>query len=388
MLTDSHAARRITDEMVALPLLASDDSYRIIAHRFQGCADGPNVYIQAGIHGAELPAILVALHVVESLAGLSNADAIRGDVTIVASSNPIALNQHFFGEMVGRFSVADGRNFNRCFPDLSDSFGAWLEAQHRPPALSDIRACLRALLAREKPETVAEGMKLQLMRLAIEHEICLDFHCDGESVLHAYVPDHARSVTDRLAQSLGLVAMLTGSAHNSGSFDDTINGLWSLLLARHGSSPSAFRRLVAATVEFRGRGDFDPLLAAQDAGNVISFLRDIGTLEGAASAPPSKAKATCSPLVGVDWGHAPVAGLLAFNYEVGNQVSKGDVVARILDPSGRKPMSEAAPVHARTSGLLFSRSHLRLARAGDVIFKIAGAEALPQNENPGALLEL
>lgn len=72
---------------------------------------GKTVYIQSGLHGGETSQwSLYRLH-------RFLLDNLRcGEVRVVPYANPLAWMQRAYGSTFGKFSLLDGRDYNRCFP--------------------------------------------------------------------------------------------------------------------------------------------------------------------------------------------------------------------------------------------------------------------------------
>ena len=132
---------------------------------------------------------------------------------------------------------------------------------------------------------------------------------------------------------------------------------------------------LSATIELRGKADVDDGLATGDADNLFRFLQRRGLIAGhPGPVPPLRCAAT--PLSGVDRLIAPVPGVIAYRRAVGDFIKAGDVVAEIVDPTAEDPQSARTPVATRASGILWSRSQLKMAAAGDTIAAVAGADPL------------
>ena len=74
-----------------------------------------------------------------------------------------------------------------------------------------------------------------------------------------------------------------------------------------------------------------------------------------------------------------------WHYGVGDRIQKGALLADIVDPSQQLPELARRGLYAATSGVLIARRRERLARTGDVLGKLAGAETLPDRK--GLLLQ-
>lgn len=76
---------------------------------------GPDIYIQAGLHGGETAQWCLA-----DLVPFLRKNLCCGRVRIVPYANPLAWLQRCYFSTNGKFSLVDGKDFNRCFPGNAD----------------------------------------------------------------------------------------------------------------------------------------------------------------------------------------------------------------------------------------------------------------------------
>ena len=338
----------------------------------------PKVYLQAGLHGNEHPGLLVLHHLAARLDYLAATGRVTGRILVAPMVNPIGLSQFLNQELVGRFDFFGGRNFNRAFPRLVEDAATRLEGQLTGDGPADTvrvrKALTEACRALDAPDE-ADALRLLITRLAVDADVALDLHADGQSLLHVYAHPVRRTEAEELGARLGAPVVLLGFDPTAQSFDDALNLVWTGLAERFPDKNLA-HGCFAATIEMRGRCDVEDDLAARDAENLLSFLMAHGAVTGEPGPPPAPAGPGPTPLDGVDHGRAPMAGLAVFHKRLGDMVSAGEVVAEVLDPTAANAASARRPVRARTSGLLFSVNLVRLVRAGQIFFKIAGTKPL------------
>jgi uncharacterized protein len=144
-------------------------AYSFAVYRFAGTDVGaPSAYLQAALHGDELPGVVALDRLMERLRSAERDSRIAGSITIVPSANPIARAQELFGDLQGRFHLGTRVNFNRDFPLLDT-----------PDAT--------ALPQPARDETADQRLKRRLVELSMGHDIVLDLHCDDEGVPYLYV---------------------------------------------------------------------------------------------------------------------------------------------------------------------------------------------------------
>src|SRR5260370_29449080 len=132
-----------------------------------GPGGGQKIYIQSSLHADELPGMLVSWTLRRKLAALEAAGRLRGEVVVVPVPNPIGLNQHLLGQLMGRFETNTAHNFNRSFYDLAQLVMPRIQAHLTGDAdrnRAAVRAAMREALAEQTPRTELESQRLALQR--------------------------------------------------------------------------------------------------------------------------------------------------------------------------------------------------------------------------------
>lgn len=348
----------------------------------------PKAYFQAAIHADEIPGLLVAQHLLRGLEQAQAEGRIVGEVVIVPVANPIGLDQHLNGRLLGRFDFEGTGNFNRGFPDLATPALELLRGRLSADPIANvalIRETLRAVLAVQEATRESDALKLVLLGLAIDADYVFDLHCDGEALLHLYASRWQRAEAEVLGAELGTAAILLEEEPGGHPFDEACAGPWWKLresLAGEGPVPLA---CFATTVELRGQADVSDDHAATDAMALLRFLQRRGIIAGEPG-PLPELHCEPTPLDGVDVLTAPAAGVLVYRKRLGECVATGEVVAELVDPLGEPIGAARTPIRSTTAGVLFARMTERLARPGQKFCKVAGRELLSYRR-AGKLLE-
>lgn len=365
------------EQHIELPCASPGSRRHLTVLHYGSKAARPQAYLQTGLHADELPGMLVMRQLADRLDAAEREGRMRGGVTLVPLANPIGLAQHVHGRLLGRYDLASGQNFNRGYPELAAGAAERVGGRLGTEASANvalIRHALATLLAERQAEDELDVLRLMLMRLAVDSDICLDLHCDSEAVLHLYLGTPLWPDAADLSAQLGARATLLATVSGGNPFDEAVGGVWWALADQFpdASIPAA---CLSATVELRGQLDVSEELARGDADNLYRFLARRGVIEDdAGPLPPALSDAT--PLEGVDVVRSPRAGLLCYRKTPGDAVRPGDVVATVFDPA----IVESAPVElvARVSGVLYARRAARMVRPGDAVCRIAGARPLPE----------
>ena len=101
----------ISKEVMHVGEMASGAALTVPVYRIKGSDQGPNVYIQANMHGAEVQGNAVIFQLLELLKNIE----LKGSITLVPYANPVGCN-HKNGEYtLGRFDPITGVNWNRMY---------------------------------------------------------------------------------------------------------------------------------------------------------------------------------------------------------------------------------------------------------------------------------
>jgi predicted deacylase len=366
-----------TTSQIPLPAVAPGTRRAVTVHRYGQPGARPKVYIQAGLHADELPGMLAAHHLVRRLDALDAAGAIRGEIVVVPSANPIGLAQSVLESHVGRFAL-DGRgNFNRHYPDLAPIVAPRLAGQLTDDPARNVRlvrAALLAALAEHQPLDEVGALRKTLLGLSIDADIVLDLHCDNQAPVHVYFGTALWPDAEDLSRQFHARAVLLAEESGDNPFDEANSAPWWVLAKLLGGAHPLPPACLAATIELRGQADVDDATAEADADALVRFLQRRGILAGDPGVLP-EALCEATPLAGNQMLRAPVAGIVAYAQPLGTRLRRGDHVADIVDPTA-DPAQARTPIHAGVDGLLWSVCLHRLARPGDIIAKIAGAEPI------------
>ena len=353
--------------------LGDDERHVIRAWRYRGNGTGPNVYIQAGIHGNEQPGIVVARKLIGKLDEAAANNKLQSLVTVVPLCNPVAFSQLVHGELIGRFDIDTGENFNRAFPDLAQ---AVTEKCRRKQAgaieIATIRAQLKEALQDHPKRSASDRMKSCLYQLASEHDIVIDLHADNCSLLHLYAPEHETGLTATLSAELGCELALASPRSADGGLDDALNHFWHRVRDQLPHwNPQVLP--VAYTVELRGRYALDEEFANRDSDALYNFLLRVGAITG--RSVDKNGELSVYPVQGIDSARATELGVLKLHRNLGDRVTEGELIAEIGN-FNRRASGCGTELRAGTDGILFCHSYHGVVPIGQVVYKVAGARRL------------
>jgi uncharacterized protein len=348
-------------ETITLPGDVPGNAIELRVLRFKGSdSDAPAAYLQAALHGAELPG-QAALHFLVPLLQKAEAEGrIAGNITIVPQANPIGSNQWLAYQHQGRFEFSSLVNFNRAFPLLSDFDTS-------------------GLIGPNAPAPLAERLKAALLRLALPHEIVLDLHCDDQSENYLYIhKDFLPGMFD-LAAALGSKAILAWDSTADAAFEEACANPVLQLPAEKRN----MKRRAVTTVEFRGLADVGFDTGRADAEGLYRFLAHRGVVRDAGMVLETAFNGPVTPLENVEMIRAPQGGMVLYHAGLGDDVSEGDslvtVVTRPGDPSGDITLT------APQAGRILTRRSVRYIRRGDDLMKLLGSRPSAVAKRPGTL---
>ncbi|HUG17016.1 MAG TPA: succinylglutamate desuccinylase/aspartoacylase family protein [Thermomicrobiales bacterium] len=286
------AGARTTHEL-SLPRPAlQNDRWTVIS--ITGQQPGPALFVNAGVHGAEYPAIQTVIELATEL----DPATVRGTVVLM----PV-VNVPGFWERSMFICPVDGKNPNRVFP--GDPEGSY-------------------------SEQLAHVLMTEFIQQADAH---IDLH--GGDMVEALVPfsicrrgdtDAARK-SQRLAEVFGLPYLL--------AVDRAI---------QPSSGTTTYTAAVAAGVpsiiaEAGGIGQLDAASVSLLKDGVLRVLADLDMLD---DGPPPAASPTV--LSSFEWLYSPVAGFFYSMTSVARDVARGDIVGRIGSLAGERLADVRSPV--------------------------------------------
>ncbi|WP_312240060.1 M14 family metallopeptidase [Pantoea sp.] len=331
------------------------------------------VYIQAALHGDELPGMAVAWYLKQRLKALEAAGKLKSCITLVPVANPLALAQHWHGTHLGRFHTLSGQDFNRQFPALGETLAQALEGtltQSETENKRLIRDAIDRHFRDRVPRTELEAKRFTLMRMACQADLMIDLHCDWEALPHLYTTPQAWPHVEPLARRLGSQTHLLAEISGGEPFDEACCEPWQTLKQRFGDAYPIPQGLLPVTLELRGVRDVAPDQAEQDAEAIIQALIDGDYINDEASPLPELQNQATS-LAGCEYLHAPHSGVILHRRELGEWVKAGEVVAEIVDPI----TDQVTPLIAEYGGLIYARHWVRFATAGMLVVRLAGENA-------------
>jgi uncharacterized protein len=322
--------------------------------------------------------MVIAHHLIASLAEADKRGEIVGEIVVVPASNPIGLGDVTLGVHIGRYSLASGANFNRGFIDLAAAVTHKIEAlltSNPDENVALIRRSLREVLSAHRPRNEIDDLRRTLLGLAADADFVFDLHAEEDAMFAAVLSPWTLPAAEQLVADIG--PELIFYADYPQLFDTACSRPWAELAKRFPDHPIP-QACLSVTLELRGSGHVDDEQAKRDAEGLLAVLRRNGHAVGTVSAMPAL-RSDPIRFEGVEFVRAAAPGIVVYKCDLGDKVSEGDVIAEVVQPFALDLSQVRLPVRAGTSGVIFARRHTVVVQADDVVAKVAGERPL---DNP------
>ncbi|MDP2561846.1 succinylglutamate desuccinylase/aspartoacylase family protein [Psychrobium sp. 1_MG-2023] len=309
--------------------MANGQEMSVPIYQIKGSANGPKVYIQANMHGAEVQGNAVIYQLLEQLKQLD----CYGDITLVPLANPIGTNQKSGEFTLGRFDPITGTNWNRGYhfnPSLPAEFAAQypdleqgeIVARFRQLIISD----LDARLSNPYGLNTAQHLCANLQRMAFEADIVLDLHTGPISSRHLYCPEYAkeRAVLFDIPHTMFIPSDFDGALDEA-----AFCPWWQLQLAYQAQGREIDVAIDAFTLELGSQEWLCLEEAKKDCHSVLSYLSHQKVIEPGLFSPSKMTRYACY-LNDYRALYAPKSGLVEYLVPFGEEVKAGQPLARIL----------------------------------------------------------
>ena len=320
----------ISQESIVVGEIANGLPLTIPVYRLKGDGTGPDVYIQANMHGAEVQGNAVIYQLLEQLKSLK----LRGDITLVPYANPIGCNQKSGEFTLGRFDPITGTNWNRMYrfnkalpsqiaEQYKDSDDATLKAAFKQALVADIDS---QLTGPDYSLPTGKRIALNLQKLAHQADIVLDLHTGPISSQHLYCPEYAKDS----ASYFNIEHVLLIPSDFDGAMDEASFCPWWSLSEELGKQGREFAVQVEAfTVELGSQEKIDLSAALDDANSILSYLNHKQVLVDAAYQPKAMTRYACMLEDYIAY-YAPMGGMVEYLAPLGGHIKAGEPIARIL----------------------------------------------------------
>ncbi len=295
---------------IKLPVakLYTDAEVSLPVHIFRAKKDGPTIFISAAVHGDELNGI----EIIKRLINQNKFKLIRGTVIAVPMVNVYGVvNQSRY--------MPDRRDLNRCFPGSAKG-------------------------------SLAGRVAYIFLNEIVKHcDYGIDLHTGAihRSNLPQIRADMSDPETTELASVFGVPVVLNSNVIDGSLRESALKNDTKILLYEAGE---ALR--------------FDEFSIRAGMKGISNILRHLGMTR---KKPTSKKKITPFVANGSQWVRANASGIVHNIVNLGDQITKGQVLAEIGSPFGEVIDS----VTATRSGILIGKQNIPLVQEGEAMFHVA-----------------
>ena len=289
---------------------------------------GPNVYIQANVHGAEVQGNAVIFQLLKQLEKAQ----LNSVVTLVPLANPMGINQKSGEFTLGRFDPITGVNWNRQYLEHDFDIEVWfLKHQHETDdvIISKFRekllnSCQQRL---NNPWGISTGQRLaiELQSMGHEADIVLDLHTGPKSCKHLYCPEYA--VDD--AKYFSIPYTLVIPKDFAGAMDEAMFCPWWQLTDVAKRCGRKLNVAVSAfTMELASQERIDLNDANFDADGIMAYLSHRNVIADE-RLPHAMPRYGCL-LNNYKKFHAPHAGMVEYLAKLGEPLTAGSPLVSLL----------------------------------------------------------
>jgi len=333
---------------------------------------GPNIYLQASVHGAEVQGNLTLFKLYELL----KETPFNGRVRLVPLANPRGINQKQGTFTQGRFNPVTGHNWNRNYTDISKHIDTDEFAKNNQNESADkIQKKFKELLSKqlEKSELSQKLygpqenklLNITLQKLAASADVVLDLHTGPVACRYLYVPEYLK----KRSQDLGFPYAVIIPHEFAGAMDEASFMPWVKLAQSLKTLGVSFENpFEAYTVELGSEEKICEKRAEDELSRITHYLAQRGVLP-LSEYPKVSEQQNWGALKDFKTYFAPSAGLVEYQVGVGEKFKAGDQLGRILT----WPNDTQKPWHtitAQADGALINHSPSAVISQGMELFQV------------------
>ena len=383
--------KQIKSSLIPIKTLPTGDSLSIKTFKLKGDQEGPQVYIQANVHGAEIQGNAV---IYELLNFFINHKFI-GELIFVPCANPMGLNNKAGTFTQGRFNPVTGDNWNRNYTDLltlpKEKINFDLSSfakKFRESSLDTIKKEFKAELEKaytaywdnicqEKGPNENNFLNITLQKLASTSDIVIDLHTGPKATRYLYAAEFEKESAKNFLTPFFLVI----PNKFAGAMDEACFMPWlHLEAALKDLGREVSLGFESYTLELGSEETISSKEAKADAARIIHYLNTMGlNIEN----PPQidQPEQNFCLLKNLKTYYSPYAGLVEYLKTPGSTFKKGEPLAKVLnfrEVNESKDMEKAwKNIFALDSGYIITHSTTGVIHEGHEIFQV-----MTNSENP------
>lgn len=331
------------------------------------------VYIQSAVHAAEMQGSAVIYRLIEQLQQF----ALNAEFVLVPNCNPFGRTQRAGEYLQGRFDATTGNNWNRFYHydkqdtvDFVDALQGDLSSLCLQQLTTDFKQHLKRKLTekidRDWGVNTAQFLNTTLQELATDADLVLDLHTGPSSTRHIYAPEFLAEQ----AKHFNIENIISIPVSFAGALDEASFAPWcdlAELLAARGVD--YHHRVKAFTVELGSQENICLTQAKADSLGILNYLQQSGLIDGFAGIELTEITTTL--LKDYKTLFSKHAGMVEYLAKAGDKVTKGQVIARVLNSLEFDTEDAITEVIAPASGTVILHYPSAAVQVGTQLYKIA-----------------
>lgn len=275
--------------------LATGEELFIHTYTFSSNLSGPNIYLQANLHGPEIFGTALLGKIITFL---ETKNDFPGTITIIPCANPVAVQTTEYNSQGGRWNNQNGNNWNRIFEIQTP----WKNREEEKDYYTQ--------LLHSKNLSIENTLASTLKLLSYNSDYVIDIHTTGsKNENHLFVDDNSSPVFIPLGASIHII---WEKDEGVGAFDES-----------HIVSHTK-KQTHACTWEVHHHGDIDNEVLEKRFGQLINWLESIWNKQNIVFPQPQKIKIkNTTHLV------SEQAGYYTWIAQVGQRIKKHEVYAQV-----------------------------------------------------------
>ena len=325
-------APKLNKKHISVAQNASGRNLNVPIYEISDGVDGPNVYIQSSIHGAEVQGNVVIYHLIQALKDMP----IKGKITLIPNCNPVGTNIKAGEYTLGRFDPVNGTNWNRGYHFDADRIKQFASTIGQKDTTKAIKQAFKKVLKTSIDEKLkqawgiglAQQLNLKLQSLAIDADFVLDLHNGPVSTRHIYIPEYAKAS----AKLFSIPHCIFIPNVFAGALDEACFCTW-WTLAEELLKQHNFQHdfgVEAFTLEMGSQEVIDFAEGQKDANSILGYLASKGVIESSVYVPKVMNRIGVY-LADYKTLFTDFGGMVEYTVKPGDHVKEGDTIAKVLN---------------------------------------------------------
>lgn len=352
--------------------------------RISSESPGPNIHIQANVHGAELQGNVV----IHRLMRWFLENPFNGTISFIPLANPAAVNQKSGMYTLGRYNPVTGNNWNRNYIDfmskeeketgfnLSSFVTKHLESTNEE-IINSYKAELFKICDHYEKRNSSRGgfsedgnFNLLLQKLASPADIVLDLHTGPIATRYIYSAEYQQES----AKHFKFPHLLVIPNEFDGAMDEASFVPWHQLSLEFKKQGRDFKNhFQAYTIELGSEERISFSEAELDTRRILNYFMHMGVHDSKQEEIPAGPYKLCK-LSDYRTYYAPKGGLYEFVFAPGQAFNKDQVIAKSLS---FKPIQDASTlrdaiseVKATESGIVINHNTSGSVAQGQTLYQV------------------